>query len=455
MPSPDSLAQLAGVTDDDFESRFSSRVIVEWFLRVLGLAALAIALWLAVRTQHAQPAAWARGAKVRSALALWSTREAPKHAHAVFDSVPTPDLRDWIAALPAAGTKTSWEGATLKPGAIAVEPVADPKPLDRIWIAAPKGSAVIVRDSLTQIDSLTMQSSGAVVTAANLTGSVHATVGGTVASALLRDSLTIKPILVLSIADWEGKFVLASLEEHGWQVDAQFPVSPKTAGTVIQGDPNVTIDTAHYGAVIALDTSAVKYASQIANFVQQGGGFIAAGDAATLPAFASLMPGVASASAQILSTGFTPTDTTHPRRAFQTFPITQLKTGAVPIERRDSTITVAGRRIGTGRVLQVGYVDTWRWRLGGVEGDPVHDYELWWSNMLSSVVDAPRTALAVSGSVEPTPMASLVATLGPSETEAAPQPNPLDDPRLLRILFGIAVGAFLLEWASRRLRGQS
>ena len=450
MPSPDNLAQFAGVTDDDFEARVSSRTIVEWFLRVLGVAALLVSLWLALRTQHAQPMAWARGGKVRSALALWSTREAPKHAHAVFDSVPTPDLRDWIAALPAAGTRTTWEGATLKPGAVAVEPVADPNKLARIWLAAPNGSVVVVRDSVSQIDSVHMRTSGAVVTASDLTGAVHATIGGTTASALLRDSLTIKPILVLGIAAWEGKFILASLEEHGWQADAQFPLSPKTAGTVIQGDPNLTIDTAHYGAVIALDSSAAKYAGQITNFVQHGGGFIAAGDAAALPAFASLMPGVAGG--QILSTPFS-NDTLHPRHSFELIPITHLKPGAVVIERRDSTISVAGRRIGTGRVLQVGYVDTWRWRMGGMESDPARGYQLWWSNMVSSIIDAPRNALPVSGTVEPTPMASLVATLGPSETEQAPQANPLDDPRLLPILFGIMMGAFLLEWASRRLRG--
>jgi hypothetical protein len=310
-----------------------------------------------------------------------------------------------------------------------------------------------VRDTLSEIDSLRMRSGGAVVTAPHVDGTVRAIVGGTAATSLLRDSLTIKPVLVLGIVSWEGKFILASLEEHGWLVDAQFPLSPKTAGTVIQGDPDLKIDTAHYGAVILLDTSSARYASQISDFVRQGGGVIATGDAAALPAFASLMPGVASG--QLLSSGFD-TDTIHPRRAFAMRPITQLKPGAVAIEKRDNNqIAVAGRRIGTGRVLQVGYTDTWRWRMGGMENDPMHDYEAWWSSMVSSIAYAPRTPLSVSTSVEPTPMASLVATLGPAEVEQAPHPNPLDDPRLLPILFGIMMGAFFLEWASRRLRGRA
>jgi hypothetical protein len=452
MPSPDNLAQFAGLDDDAFESRFSSRTIVEWFLRVLGLAALLLALWLAIRVQHVQPTAWARGGKVRNALALWSTREAPHHAHAVFDSIPSPDLRDWVAALPAAGTQTSWEGTTLKPSAVVVEPVADPKPTARIWLAAPNGSSVVVRDTLTEIDSLRMRSGGAVVTAPHVEGVVRAIVGGTAATSILRDSLTIKPILLLGIASWEGKFILASLEEHGWDVDAQFGLSPKTAGTVIQGDPTLTIDTAHYGAVIVLDTSTTKYASQITDFVHKGGGFIAAGDAAALPAFASLMPGVVSG--KLLSSAFG-TDTAHPRRAFELLPITQLKPGAVAVEHRDDHIAVAARRIETGRVLQVGYIDTWRWRMGGTETDPLHDYTSWWSSMVSSIVYAPHATLPTSASIEPTPMASLVSTLGPSETEQAPQSNPLDDTRLLPILCGIMLGAFLLEWASRRLRGRA
>jgi hypothetical protein len=259
-------------------------------------------------------------------------------------------------------------------------------------------------------------------------------------------------VLVLAAASWEGKFVMASLEEYGWKVDGHFALSPKPDGTVIQGPADPQIDTSHYSAVIALDTTALKYAGPISDFVHQGGGFIAAGEAAGLPAFASLMPAVPSG--QLQNGGFEG-DTAHPRKAFAMTPLTQLKAGAVAVEARDKQTAVAARRIGTGRVLQVGYSDTWRWRMGGLESDPVHDYRLWWSAMVSSIAYASRTPLTTAASVEPTPLASLVATLGGATVESAPRTNPLDDPRLIPILFGILMGAFFLEWASRRLRGRT
>ena len=51
-------------------------------------------------------------------------------------------------------------------------------------------------------------------------------------------------------------------------------------------------------------------------------------------------------------------------------------------------------------------------------------------------------------------MASLVSILGPATVVKKAALSPLDDPRLLPALFGILMGAFLLEWASRRLRGR-
>src|SRR5580704_8865017 len=164
MPSPDNLTQFSGFEDEESEHPFSIRAIFEWLLRGVSLITLALLIWQALHVLHVQPVVWARGAKVRDALAIWSTRESPSHAHTVFDSVPTPDLRDWVAALPAAGTQTSWEGAALKPTAVAVEPVADPKHTVRIWVATPNGSSVIVRDNLSGIDSVKTHTSGTVLT---------------------------------------------------------------------------------------------------------------------------------------------------------------------------------------------------------------------------------------------------------------------------------------------------
>ena len=251
-----------------------------------------------------------------------------------------------------------------------VEPIVDPKRPVRIWVAAPNRSSILVRDTVSAIDSVVTKSWGTVVVAPHVEGRVRATVGGTTATAVGRDSLVIKPVLVLGIASWEGKFILASLEEYGWKVDAHFGITAQRGndGTVIQGPPVPQLDTAHYAAVIALDTSAAGFAEQIGNFVRQGGGFIATGDAASLPAFASLLPATATPKAHddmseiAEDSNSIVTDSLHPRRALALTPLTQLKPGAVALEMRDKQAAVVARRIGTGRILQVGYHNTWRWR---------------------------------------------------------------------------------------------
>jgi hypothetical protein len=151
-------------------------------------------------------------------------------------------------------------------------------------------------------------------------------------------------------------------------------------------------------------------------------------------------------------------DSTHPRRALAVTPISRLKPGAIALETRTASaggmITVAARRIGTGRVLQIGYLDSWRWRMGGFD-DPVSSYRSWWSKVVSSVAFAPLTTLPASTIVEPTPMATLVATLGAPSQQAKARGTVLDDPRLLPILFGLLMAMLFAEWTSRRLRGQS
>lgn len=458
MHSLDRTVSGAGVREEWREQRLAVRSGVEWTLRCISIITLALLIWQAVHALRARPGAWARGHDIRPALTSWSTRESPYHAHVVFDSTPTPVVRDWVAALPGAGTETSWDGSGLKPTAVSVEPVADPKHPARVWFAAPNGSAGVLHDEVGTVDSVVTRRGGAVVTVPHLQGEARVSVDGTTASAVLQDSLTIKPILVLGVASWEGKFVMAALEEYGWQVDARFDVSPKVTGVVIQGPAELQIDTAHYSAVIALDTSAAKYAGQISTFVHSGGGFIAEGAAASSATFAALMPG---ALGEQLPPTVTLADTTHPRSAFALAPITQLKPAAVAVEDRANEgtaavrIAVAAVRSGAGRVLQIGYSNTWHWRMGGKDGDPVRAYEKWWSAMVSSVAYAQRTPLASMTVTEPTPLASLVATLGAARAEAKPRIGLLDDPRFLPAAFALLMAALLAEWASRRLRGMS
>lgn len=451
MPSPaDPTGPLASDPESAAES-FPVRSAIEWALHAAAVVLLGFLIWQALHLLRERPAGRAEGAGIRAALASWSTRESPLRAHLVFDSVPSPDLRDWVAALPGAGTAATWEGPALTPSAVAAEPVVDPKHPTRVWVAAPAGSGVVIRDTAGVIDSATARGGGALFTVPNLRGAARAVVGGTTASAVPRDSLAVRPVLLLGVASWEGKFILASLEEHGWKADAQFALSPMAQGVVRQGPVALQIDTAHYAAVIALDTAAARYAPAIASYVRSGGGFIATGEGTRVPAFAALLPGAAGAATQ--DADFT-ADSAQPRKALALMPIVQLKRGAVPLEVRDGKTAVAAQRVGQGRVLQVGYLETWRWRMGGVD-EPVPLYRSWWSTMVSSVAYAPKGARSVSAaSVDPTPLVTLVTTLGAPRHRPAERASVLDDPRLLPALFAILVAVLFVEWASRRLRGR-
>jgi hypothetical protein len=434
------------------EAHFPIRATIEAVLHGLALIVLAFLIWQAVHALRQRPDVYAAGDDVHASLVQWTTRQAPERAHVALDSVPTPPLRDWLAAFPGAGTQTSWEGVSLNPTAVTVEPVADPRHKVRIWVAAPNKSEVALGDELGGIDSLPVASGGAVVTVPAIQGKVRATVGGTTATTMLRDSLTIKSVLVIGVASWEAKFIAASLEEYGWKVDARFGLSPKS-GDVVQNvtQGNIQIDTSRYAAIVVLDTLSSRYASQIADYVRKGGGLIAAGDAASMSAFSELLPARAGGlPSEERDFGL---DSVVPRTALALSPLTQLKSNAVAIEKRRDSVAVAAQRVGRGRVLQVGYHDTWRWRMGGTE-NTLEPFRGWWSTMVSSIAYAPGHPVANTTPVEPTPMASLVSILGKPAHHVAPTGSFLDDPRLLPFLFGLLMVAFLAEWASRRLRGQ-
>jgi len=104
-------------------------------------------------------------------------------------------------------------------------------------------------------------------------------------------------------------------------------------------------------------------------------------------------------------------------------------------------------------VLQLGYEDTWRWRMSG--GDKgVSDHRLWWTRLVSSVAHAPRIARTISTtSTDEAPMIGLVAAIGPGTSA-----NGILDLRssrsdLIAWLFALMGLGLLAEVASRRLRG--
>jgi hypothetical protein len=418
---------------------------IEWVLRIALIVALVLAIEEALTTMSQRPSLRASGGEsgIRAALRDWSTVAVPERVRLRFDSTPSAVVRDWTAALPGAGSAISWESSLDEVG-ISVEPIADPKGTSRVWIAAPSGSRVALADSLGPMDSAVVRKIGSSAGPLSVRGAIYATLRGTTAISALGDSLVIRPVLILGRAGWEGKFLVASLEEYGWNVDARLFVSPRNE--VMQGSP-AAIDTSRYAAVVVLDSSASRYAAAIEQYVRRGGGLIAVGEGASLRALGVIFPG--ESGRELPSDVFTPTNA---RAALALRPLINLKSDAIPLERRGNRIAIAARRIGKGRVIQVGYVDAWRWRMEG-RGDPVEDYRNWWSAVVSSAAYAPRIARDSVRSADPAPLATLVSSLGsPSLREMRLGVG--DGARWMEFLFIVAVMALLLETASRRLDGK-
>lgn len=413
------------------------------------IVVLAVMLWqsLHVQSDSGGQTVSARGVG-RGALAEWSAlAKAPARIHVQLDSVPSKNERAWLGALAGAGSSVTWSG-DLAPVMIDVQPVAAPTGGTRVLVAAPSGSSVVMSDDVGLIDTLRAQNAGATVALTSVEDNLTAHVKGSTASTIQRDSLALRKVLVIGDAGWESKFVVAALEEEGWKVDAFIRVAP--GADVTQGSAAV-IDTSRYSAVVALDDAVSPYASRIIQFAQRGGGVVLGPQAASLDAMAPLRAGAvgrASSEARAIQAGGSARLAT-----LALAPITLLRSDAIPLERRAGAVAIAARRIGAGRLLQLGYEDTWRWRMGGGDG-AVRDHRVWWSGLVSSVAYGPR--IPVTATVTPSneaPMVGLVAAIGPRASTAARSSLAGGQSNLPAWLFLALALALVGEVVSRRLRG--
>ena len=417
------------------------RIAFERFARGIALALLA---WLLVRSLRAPagPADSSGVASLTPALRRWSTRVAPSAVHVRVDGALSPVQREWLAALAASGTRVTWSGTGLAPLAAVAEPVADPAGATRVLAAAPAGTVALLADEYGQLDSVRAGTAGAGFLARSAPNAVSVRAGALTARAATGDSLVLGRLLVLGRAGWESKFVVAALEERGWSVDARMTLSPR--GDVVQGR-TIPIDTARYSAVIALDSSALGAAGALARYVRSGGGLIIAAPVTAASPLAPLDAGAPRA--ELPATA--PFDTVgDPRNALALTPIA-LREGAVALERRAGDVAVAVQRVERGRVLVVGYADTWRWRMAG-GSDAVEQHRDWWAGLVASVAHVGRIPRPQLTLVDESPLASLVDRLGPAVT-------PVQAKAAGRIssawLFAVLAALLLGEWASRRLRG--
>jgi len=385
----------------------------------------------------------ANAATVSAHLAGWTRAPATTAIHLELPVVPDAWVVDWLAALRHSNHLVSWSGSP-PAVAMATEPVADPDGGVRIDVAAPSGANVVVRDDGGVIDSARVNTLGATIVTPIVIGTATASVGAQRATASPVDSAAVRSVVVIGGAGWEGKFIVSALEERGWPVTARFAVTPNV--DVTQGAALV-IDTARASVVIAIDSSIQSQSAALERFVKSGGGLILAGAAAQSAALRSLAPGAVGARTR---------PTVHPSDTMRLgttgfYPVTSLNAGGVPLDRRAEGVVLAARRVGAGRVLQIGYDDSWRWRMAGAPGSERAHRE-WWSRLVASVAYIPPSpARSASGGESSAPLARMVDRLGPAQPLRAMDSDrpPIDR----RILLALILSLLIIEWGSRRLRG--
>jgi hypothetical protein len=410
----------------------------------VSIALLAWMFWLSLDRGRPESTVSSTSTNLAASLAQWSRRGiAPDNVVAQLDRTPSPAERDWLADLRGAGSKVTWTG-NLPAAAIGVQPVASPRGGLRILAASPNGKTIQLGDEIGSLDTAIAENGGAAFTIASASGKITASVGGTSAHAMVPDSVQVKRVLVIGSAGWETKFVVAALEEDGWKVDADIRVAPSV--DVTQG-ALTSLDTARYSAVVALDNTASARAPEITRFAVSGGGVILAGSSAANDAFAALRSG-SPGKVQSIAAGAEPGAITLASLSYA--PIST-RSDAIAIDRKGDATVTAARRSGAGRVMQIGYLDTWRWRMSGGDTSP-SEHRAWWSDAVANVAYVAHGADSAPG-IDNAPVADLIGLLGPASAGQHADLAPASMSISLWWLFALLSLSLLAEWASRRLRG--
>jgi hypothetical protein len=411
---------------------------------VVAMAALAWRLWTGA-SAGADQASMAGSASLDSALSTWSV-EPPARATVAATSMPNAEQRDWLVAVRRTGSGVSWSSADTIGSAAIAESAPLPGARARLWVVAAPNTPVTLADRVGRVDSTMIRDSRFAAWRLQPLGPVDVHMGTTRAIAAPRDSLTLRPVLVVGAAGWESKFVTAALEEDGWMVTSRVSVAP---GAVVRQGAQAPIDTASFSAVLVLDSTSALDASAVTKFVNSGGGLVAAGPGVHHPSLRSLLPrtnaSVPGALGGLL--GNTPQSGLNARGFALTVDLVVLERR---LSSRDAIGVIVAKRVGLGRVVALGYDDTWRWRMTSPNEVAPAAQRAWWSNTVGSVA---RVGLAVLDvAVDEAPFAATVAALGsPTGVEGLAddgRPVPWD-----AILAAVTALALLFEWLSRRLRG--
>ena len=416
--------------------------MAEWLLRIALLIVLAVALWRSVqRATAARATRSIRASALARDLGPIVSTAAVSAVDVSADAMPSRAERDALMALRHAGVTVHWNGAP-PPLVLEATRVREPDARTRVRVTGGGAMPVALVDSAGLLDTA-RTAAGATIEAASVVGAVRAEQGRFSARAYAPAPETRRAVLVLGRADWESKFVMQALSEAGWVVRARIPTAP---GVTVHDDALLPLDTARYDVAVALDSASADLAPAIVRFVAQGGGLIAAGSALRVDALKRLAP--ASAGERRAGRILLADDSVTPRD-LPVRPLTLSRLDAVSLQREPSGVTLAARRAGMGRMLAVGYDESWRWRmLGGMSGLAAH--RRWWSSAAGSV--APDRGAMPMSTGDAAPLASLHSALGPATAPVASSNRGSRDPLPMMLLI-IAAACLLAETASRRFRG--
>ena len=282
---------------------------------------------------------------------------------------------------------------------------------------------------------------------ASIEGNVTVTSGPQHARAGAPTSERPRRVFVSGGAGWEAKFVMAALEERGWIVDADLFVGP---GRDVRQGAAAPLDTSRYSAVVLLDSTAAERARGIERFARSGGGVVLTGDANRASQAARIVawrPG----RREIAPLG-TPAGDTSWRGLSRAALDSLAGRRAITLEERGGRPVVAARRYFAGRVVGVGYDQTWRWRMEGGDSS-VAQHRDWWSRIVGSVAARRATSVADSVTTGAAPLARLHEVLGPPSQAARPLPAAFSAGGLSNLLAAVLLSSLLGEWVLRRKRG--
>ena len=423
-------------------------------MRVVLVIALSTALWRSlwhdpVQSEAASLRMSAPPAEVRRVLARASVMPSVRALGVRIDAAPTRVQLAWLAALSRAGVMVHWTGE-LTDAALELRRLPGPRGTLRALVHGTGTQPVVLSDAAGLID--TLKSAGRevaptlAVDVGELSGPLRARAGALTLEAAAAEAHPPRAVLDVGKAGWEGGFVTAALSEAGWPVRARFPTAP---GVTVADSSLLPIDTARYAAVVVLDSTAADLGPAIARFVAAGGGVVLAGSGATIAALRPLAP--ASLGAR-QPPAFPPFADSVTSAQLATNPLVGFVSDAIALDRARSAVVMAARREGLGRVVLMGYDETWRWRMQGGENG-LAQHRAWWSALASSVAMEAMPSTSAAGTYSAAPRAAIGEQLGPASPVNAPAQGVPPSRTLVILLSLLAIVALLAETASRRFRG--